>query len=76
VTILVGTASEPFYAPIARAVVAHVPGARLVTFEGFRHPAPITDPEPVAAAILDAIADAGITDRSAVGRAAAPEVHR
>jgi pimeloyl-ACP methyl ester carboxylesterase len=59
VTILVGTASEPFYAPIARAVVAHVPGARLVTFEAFRHPAPITDPEPVAAAILDAIALAG-----------------
>ena len=59
VTVLAGTASEPFYAPIARAVVAHIPGARLVTFEGLRHPAPITDPEPVAAAILDAIALAG-----------------
>ena len=59
VTVLIGTASEPFYAPIARAVVGHVPGARLVSLEGLRHPAPITDPEPVAAAILDAIAPAG-----------------
>ena len=60
VTVLTGTASEPFYAPIARAVAARIPGARLVTVDGLRHPAPITDPEPVAAAILDAIAVAGI----------------
>jgi pimeloyl-ACP methyl ester carboxylesterase len=60
VTILTGTASEPFYAPIARAVVERVTGARLVTLDGLRHTAPITDPEPVAAAILDAIAAAGI----------------
>ena len=76
VTVLTGTASEPFYAPIARAVVARIPGARLVSLEGLRHPAPITDPEPVAAAILDAIADAGITAPSTVGRAAALEVPR
>jgi pimeloyl-ACP methyl ester carboxylesterase len=61
VTILTGTASEPFYAPIARAVVERVPGARLVALDGLRHIAPITDPQPVAAAILDAIAAAGIS---------------
>jgi pimeloyl-ACP methyl ester carboxylesterase len=59
-TILAGTASEPFYAPIARAVVERVPGARLVTLDGLRHPAPITDPEPVAAAILATITAVGI----------------
>ncbi len=75
VIVLTGTASEPFYAPIARAVVARIPGARLVSLEGLRHPAPITDPEPVAAAILDAIADAGITAPSAAGRPAAPDLH-
>ncbi len=60
VTILAGTASEAFYAPIARAVVERVPGARLVTLGGMRHAAPITDAGPVAAAILDAIAAGGI----------------
>ena len=59
VTILAGTASEAFYAPIARAVVERVPGARLVTLGGLRHAAPITDAGPVAAAILEAIAAAG-----------------
>jgi pimeloyl-ACP methyl ester carboxylesterase len=58
VTILAGTASEAFYAPIARAVVERVPGARLVTLSGLRHTAPITDAGPVAAAVLDAIAAA------------------
>ena len=60
VAILTGTASEPFYAPIARAVVARVPGAHLVTLDGLRHTAPISDPEPVAAAILGALTAAGI----------------
>ncbi len=60
VTILAGTASETFYAPIARALVERVPGARLVTLDGLRHTAPITDAGPVAAAVLDAIAAAGI----------------
>jgi pimeloyl-ACP methyl ester carboxylesterase len=67
VTVLTGTASEPFYAPIARAVVERVPGARLVALDGFRHAAPISDSEPVAAAILDAIA--------ASGNPADPEAH-
>jgi O-succinylbenzoic acid--CoA ligase len=60
VTVLSGSASDPFYAPIARAVVERVAGARLVALDGLRHTAPITDPEPVAAAILDAIVVAGI----------------
>jgi pimeloyl-ACP methyl ester carboxylesterase len=60
VAILTGTASEPFYAPIARAVVARVPGAHLVVLGGLRHTAPISDPEPVAAAILAALTAAGI----------------
>jgi O-succinylbenzoic acid--CoA ligase len=59
VTVLTGTGSEPFYAPIARAVVERVPGARLVALDGLRHAAPITDAGPVAAAILDALAAAG-----------------
>jgi pimeloyl-ACP methyl ester carboxylesterase len=63
VTILTGTASEPFYAPIARAVVERVPGARLVALDGLGHTAPIIDPEPVSGAILDAIAAAGIPTR-------------
>jgi pimeloyl-ACP methyl ester carboxylesterase len=60
VSILTGTASEPFYAPIARVVVARVPGAHLVALDRLRHTAPISDPEPVAAAILAALAAAGI----------------
>ena len=60
VAILTGTASEPFYAPIARAVVARVPGAHLVALDRLRHTAPISDPEPVAAAILAALTAAGI----------------
>jgi pimeloyl-ACP methyl ester carboxylesterase len=68
VTILTGTASEPFYGPIARAVVERIPGARLVVLDGLRHTAPITAPEPVAAAILEAIAGAGIPTHLEVHR--------
>jgi len=68
VTMLTGTASEPFYAPIARAVVERVAGARLSVLDGLRHTAPITDPEPVASAILDAIAAAGIPTHLEVQR--------
>jgi esterase len=60
VTVLTGGASDPFYAPIARAVVERIPGAHLVVLAGLFHTAPITDPEPVAAAILDAIARSGV----------------
>ncbi len=60
VAILTGSDSEPFYAPIARAVVARVPGAHLLTLDGLRHTAPISDPEAVAAAILDELTAAMI----------------
>ena len=58
---LPGSASVPVYHPIDRAVVERVPGGRLVALDGCRQSAPITDPQPVAAAILDAIAAAGIS---------------
>jgi O-succinylbenzoic acid--CoA ligase len=60
VTILTGGASEPLYAPIADALAARVPGARRGTLDGLAHPAPITDPAPVAAAIRAALATAGL----------------
>lgn len=51
VAILTGDASEPFYAPIADALAARIPGARRQAIAGARHTTPITDPAPVAAAI-------------------------
>jgi pimeloyl-ACP methyl ester carboxylesterase len=51
VTLLTGSASEPFYAPIARSVVERIPGAELVELEGLGHAAPLTEPARVAAAI-------------------------
>jgi pimeloyl-ACP methyl ester carboxylesterase len=60
VTILTGGASEPFYAPIADALVARIPGARRDTLDGLAHPAPITEPTRVAEAIRVALAAAGV----------------
>jgi len=60
VTILTGTASEPYYAPIADALAARIEGARRVELAGLRHTAPITDPGPVAAAVRDALAARGV----------------
>jgi O-succinylbenzoic acid--CoA ligase len=51
VTILTGSASEPFYAPIADALAARIPGATRVELAGLRHTAPITDPAPISAAL-------------------------
>jgi len=68
VTLLAGSASDPFYLPIIRALVARIPGSHLVVLAGLRHPAPITDPGPVAAAILDAIADSGVATHLEVHR--------
>lgn len=51
VSILTGSASEPFYAPIADALAVRIPGARRDTLEGLTHPSPITQPGIVAAAI-------------------------
>ncbi len=59
-TILTGDASEPFYRPIAEALVERIPGARHVRLPGMTHPSPITDPGPVAAAVIDALAAADV----------------
>ena len=55
VTILTGGASEPFYAPIADALAARIPGARRIDLPGLRHTAPITEPHAVAAAVRAAL---------------------
>jgi o-succinylbenzoate---CoA ligase len=60
VAIFTGSASEPFYAPIADALAARIPGARRVDLPGLRHTAPISDPGPVAAAVRAALAESGI----------------
>ena len=49
------TASEPFYGPIADALAGRIPGARRGALEGLDHPAPITQPAAVAAAVLAAL---------------------
>jgi o-succinylbenzoate---CoA ligase len=54
-TLLTGGASEPFYAPIARALETRIPGARCLELDGLGHAAPITDSAPVAAAIRDSL---------------------
>jgi O-succinylbenzoic acid--CoA ligase len=51
VTLLTGGASEPFYAPLADALAARIPGARRDTLDGCTHPSPITQPLVVAAAV-------------------------
>jgi o-succinylbenzoate---CoA ligase len=52
VAILTGSASEPFYAPLADALAARIPGARRDTLEGLTHTTPITQPGAVAPTIL------------------------
>jgi 3-oxoadipate enol-lactonase len=64
VTILTGTASEPFYAPIADRLADRIRGARRVTLEGLAHPAPITEPAVVADAIRSALARTGLVPPS------------
>ncbi|MFN8621645.1 MAG: alpha/beta fold hydrolase [Chloroflexota bacterium] len=49
VVIGTGTASEPFYAPIAAALAARIPGATVATLPDLRHYAPIVTAAPVAA---------------------------
>ncbi len=62
VTILNGSASEPFYAPIADALAERIPGAARRTLDGLVHPSPITNPAPVAAAVRAALGSAGLVD--------------
>jgi pimeloyl-ACP methyl ester carboxylesterase len=63
VTILGGGGSEPFYAPLADALAARIPGARRRILDGLRHTAPITDAPAVAAAVREALATAGAVPR-------------
>ncbi len=67
VTILTGGASEPFYAPIADALAARIPGARRRELPGLRHTAPISEPVPIAAALREALAQVDL-----LGAAVAP----
>ena len=56
VVLATGTAWDAFYAPIADAVAAAIPGAGRVALPGLTHIAPITDPPAIAALILETIA--------------------
>ena len=60
VTVLTGGASDPFYAPIADALATHIRGARRATLDGLAHPAPITRPTAIAAAVREALLAAGL----------------
>jgi len=51
VTIITGGVSEPFYAPIADALAARIPGARRDTLPAATHTTPLTDPAAAAAAV-------------------------
>ncbi|HEU0245293.1 MAG TPA: alpha/beta hydrolase, partial [Candidatus Limnocylindrales bacterium] len=72
VLLLTGTASEPFYAPIAAALARRIPGARRRALEGFRHTSPITDPTAVAAAIRDGIHPTPIANPTTTAASAVP----
>ena len=56
VVILLGSASEPFYRPIAAALAAGSRACARVELGGLRHTAPITEPVVVAAAVREALA--------------------
>ncbi|HEX6869367.1 MAG TPA: hypothetical protein VF119_11210, partial [Candidatus Limnocylindrales bacterium] len=60
VTILTGDASEPFYRPIADALAGRIHGAERDHVPGMAHASPITEPEPIAAAIRASLAAAGL----------------
>ena len=61
-TILTGDASKPFYRPIAKALVEQIPGARLVGLPALAHAASITDPAPLADAVIAALVAAGVIE--------------
>jgi pimeloyl-ACP methyl ester carboxylesterase len=62
-TILTGDGSEPFYRPIAEALVERIPGARHVRLASLTHASPMTDPAPVADAVIAALAASGFIER-------------
>jgi pimeloyl-ACP methyl ester carboxylesterase len=53
VALITGDRSEPFYLPIARALVRHLRHARLVHIEGLRHTGPIADPGRIAPVVQE-----------------------
>lgn len=56
VVLVTGGVSDAFYAPIAEALAAVIPGATRVTLPGLRHTAPITDPATFATLIRTSLA--------------------
>lgn len=60
VTLLTGDASEPFYGPIADALVGRIAGAQRVRLSGLGHAGPITAPARVAEVAIAALEAAGI----------------
>ena len=59
-TILTGSASDAFYAPIADALAARIPRARRAILDGLSHVSPITQPAIIGGAVRSALASAGI----------------
>jgi len=60
VAVLTGDASEPFYGPIADALVERISTARRTRIAGLGHAAPITDAPIVAAEVRHALVEAGV----------------
>jgi pimeloyl-ACP methyl ester carboxylesterase len=77
VLILRGDRSPAVAARVAEVLAARVGNARLQTIEGTGHMAPVSNPEPIAAAILDHLRRAGAdAERSACRSSAAHELQR
>ena len=60
--ILSGDASEPFYRPIAEALANRIPGARHMRLPGLAHAASVTDPTPLADAVMAVLFAAGVIE--------------
>jgi pimeloyl-ACP methyl ester carboxylesterase len=69
VLVLTGGAGQPFYGPIADALVARLARARRVTLDGLTHTGPITDAARVAGAIRAFLVDAGLLSPDEPARA-------
>jgi acyl-CoA synthetase (AMP-forming)/AMP-acid ligase II/pimeloyl-ACP methyl ester carboxylesterase len=51
VLLLTGSASDPFYSPIADEIARRIPGVLRATLDGLAHPGPIVRPDRVAEAV-------------------------
>ncbi|MBP1704979.1 MAG: O-succinylbenzoate-CoA ligase [Chloroflexi bacterium] len=71
VVVLLGSASEPFYRPIAAGLAARIPGLRRVDLAGLRHTAPIGEPVAVGAAVREALVTCGLLPLAAAPRTGA-----